>query len=374
MNNKLDNFKFYAGIRIAAGIFLFICLLWLLSLMFGSSPKDTVVKNIEKKTGIAKAPEQSSQQHESANSQTVDQTETTNTKSEKEHKTSTDKKAELEDERESHGKEASKETDKMYKLPADTHSDITGWTFIESAQAPLAYELHERFLGWRPNDLIIGKFTDNVNYFQRGVLEVTRRTAIVLTENISRTGSTSSFNPHLENAMNWFMSKPETFWFPSAESKFKAGIEELSKYQSQLVEKEANFYSRTDSLIPLLERYKNILGSCDDNLVKQYEDNGDEVSFLHADNYFFYAKGVARAMAHILKAVEHDFHPVLKNRNGLGSLHHAIESLEKAEKINPMIILDSDLSGFFANHRANLATKISHGRFYLGVLIITLST
>ncbi|MGM0418127.1 MAG: DUF2333 family protein [Thermodesulfobacteriota bacterium] len=374
MNNKLDNFKFYAGIRIAAGIFIFICVLWLLSFMFGSSSKDTVVKNLEKKSSLVKAEEEASKSPDVTDSEKVNQDKKTDPDSSGEKESSPDKKAELEDERESRGKEASRDTEKMYKLPADTHSDITGWTFLESMQAPLSYELNERFLGWRPNDIIIGKFTDNVNYFQRGVLEVTRKTAIVLTENISRTGSTSSFNPHLENAMNWFMIKPETFWFPSAESKYKSGLEELVKYQSQLVEKEANFYSRTDSLIPLLERYKNILGSCDDNLVKQYEDNGEDVSFFHSDNYFFYAKGVAKSMAHILKAIEHDFNPVLKNRNGLGSLHHAIESLEKAEKINPMIILDSDLSGFFANHRANLATKISHGRFYLGVLIITLST
>jgi hypothetical protein len=32
------------------------------------------------------------------------------------------------------------------------------------------------------------------------------------------------------------------------------------------------------------------------------------------------------------------------------------------------------MNGIFANHRANLATKISHARFYIGVLIVTLST
>lgn len=262
----------------------------------------------------------------------------------------------------------------MYKPSANPRPDITGWSFVEAAVAPLEYELTQRSFGWRPNDIIIGKFTDNVNNFQRGVLEVTRRTAVKLAEDISRTGSTSSFNRHLESAMNWFMIRPDKFWFPSAEGKYESGILELKKYQEQLVRNESRFFNRTDNLIPLLKAYRNLLGSCDDNLVKHLEDDGTKVSFFKADDYFSYSKGVAKSMAHILKAIEHDFHPILESRNGLGSLHHAIHALEEAEEIDPMIILNNDLSGFLSNHRANLATAISHGRFYLGILITTLST
>jgi len=39
-----------------------------------------------------------------------------------------------------------------------------------------------------------------------------------------------------------------------------------------------------------------------------------------------------------------------------------------------LIITNSDLSGIFANHRANIAMPISHARYYLKVLIKTLST
>jgi hypothetical protein len=42
--------------------------------------------------------------------------------------------------------------------------------------------------------------------------------------------------------------------------------------------------------------------------------------------------------------------------------------------IDPWLITNSDLSGVFANHRANMAAPLSHARFYLGVLITTLST
>lgn len=255
---------------------------------------------------------------------------------------------------------------------ASGHPAVTGWRFVQAAIEPMDYELNERFWGWRPNDLI--RPTDNVNNFQLGVLEVTRRTAVKLAEDISRTGSTASFDKNLEQAMNWFMIRPEKFWFPSAESKYKSGLKEFRKYQEKLVNRQANFYTRSDNLIPLLIVYKNLLGSCDENLVKQVEDDGTHVSFFKSDDYFFYAQGVASAMATILEAVHHDFYPILETRHGLESLHHAVESCKHAGEIDPFIVLNSDLSGMLANHRANLATRISHARFYLGVLITTLST
>jgi hypothetical protein len=247
-----------------------------------------------------------------------------------------------------------------------------GMALVDSLIKPLQYELKERFWGWRSNDLI--RFTDNVNSFQLGVLEVTRRSAVILAERISRTGSTEAFDKNLENAMNWFMIKPTKYWFPSAESKYKMGLEEFRIYYSKLEKGQAAFYTRTDNLIPLLIAYEDLLGSCDENLVKQREKDGQPVSFFLADEYFFYAKGVASALLTILEAVQQDFSEIVESRKGMEVLHHAIESCRIATKISPWIITNSDLSSIFANHRANMAAPISHARFYLGVLIKALST
>ncbi len=249
---------------------------------------------------------------------------------------------------------------------------VRGMAFVNALVKPLGYELEERFWGWRSNDLI--EFTDNVNAFQLGVLEVTRRSAVILAERISRTGSTEAFDRNLENAMNWFMIKSDKYWFPSSESKYGDGLEELKIYFKKLEKKQATFYTRTDNLIPLLMVYEDLLGSCDENLVKQREKDGTRVSFFRADNYFYYAKGVASAMLTLMEAVSVDFDATVESRRGSEVLHHAIESLQMATKIDPWIVFNSGLSGFFANHRANLAAPISHARFYLGVLIKTLST
>jgi len=247
-----------------------------------------------------------------------------------------------------------------------------GMAFVDALIQPLNHELNERFWGWRPNDLI--QFTDNVNQFQLGVLEVTRRSAVILTERISRTGSTEAFDRNLENAMNWFMIKADKYWFPSAESKYRDGLKELRNYFNKLEKQQAAFYTRADNLIPLLIVYEDLLGSCDENLVKEKEKDGSSVSFFAADDYFYYAKGVASAMLTLLEAVAVDFDVIVESRRGTDDLHHAIHSLELATRMDPWIVFNSDLSGFFANHRANMAAPISHARFYVGVLIKALST
>jgi len=255
---------------------------------------------------------------------------------------------------------------------AETKPRAKGVAFVEATIAPLDYELNERFWGWRPNDIL--NFTDNVNNSQLGVLEVTRRTVVALTERISRTGATAAFDENLENAMNWLMIKAGDYWFPSPESKYNDSLDALRTYMKKLEIGEANFYTRTDNLIPLLMAYEDLLGSCEENLVKTKEDDGSPVSFFKADDYFYYAKGVASALSIILEGVLEDFTGIIESRRGTEVLHHAIESCHHASEVNPWVITNSPLDGILANHRANMAAPLSHARFYISVLIKTLST
>ncbi len=265
---------------------------------------------------------------------------------------------------------------------ADTHGAYGGTeaykgpkgvAFVNALIAPIEYELNERFWGWRPNDAI--KFTDNVNEYQLGLLEVTRRASTRLTENISRTGSTAVINKHLERAMNSFMIRADSLIIPSAESSYNEAIDNLNRYKKQLIKNEASFYTRTDNLIPLLKSFGELVGSCDEKLVKRTEDTGEPVSTFSADNYYYYAKGVASALVPILHAIENDFSQVLETRNGSEILHHAITSCHHAAEMKPwLFVTEGNLNGIIPNHRANMAASISHARFYLGLLVVTLST
>jgi hypothetical protein len=126
---------------------------------------------------------------------------------------------------------------------------------------------------------------------------------------------------------------------------------------------EANFYRRIDNLVPLLKAYESILGSCDENLVKDL----GKISTFKADDVFYYTKGVATAMATILEAVAVDFHDTISDQ-GTDLIHHAVEALHHASHLDPWIVLEGSPDGVLANHRANLAAPISHARFYLDVL------
>jgi hypothetical protein len=248
----------------------------------------------------------------------------------------------------------------------------TGGAFVDALIKPLNYELNERFWGWRPNDLV--KIGDNVVNFQLGVLEIYRRTAVILAERISRTGITAAFDPDLENAMNWFMIKPNRYWFPSAESKYNEALKAFEAYKERLIKGQAKFFNRADNLIPLLMAYEDLLGSCEENLVKSTEGDGTDVSFFKSDDYLFYAKGVVSTLGTILSAIGHDFKDVIASRQAQEDIHHAITSCHHAMEIDPLIVVNSDPSSILANHRANLAAPISHARFYLTVLIKALST
>lgn len=250
--------------------------------------------------------------------------------------------------------------------------EVKGVAFVDAMMRPMEYELKQRVWGWRPNDLI--RFTDNVNNLQLGLLEATRRSATRLAERISRTGTTNVLDENLERAMNCFMINPDSFWLPSAESKYSEGLKELRAYKQRLIAGEADFYTRSDNLIPLIGAFADLLGSCDENLVKGREKTGKPVSTFAADNYFYYAKGATAAILPILEAVAKDFEETLTTRRAMDVLLHAIHSCHEASRLKPLIVLEGDLDGICANHRANMAAHISHARFYLDVLAATLST
>ncbi|ETR69815.1 MAG: hypothetical protein OMM_03678 [Candidatus Magnetoglobus multicellularis str. Araruama] len=266
-------------------------------------------------------------------------------------------------------KRAISETESEKKEPEPPKKRVKGYAFIKAAISPMDYELNERFWGWRPNDIL--NFTDNVNNLQRGILEVTRRTVVLLAHRIARTGSNDIIDENLENAMNWLMIKAEQYWFPSPESKYNQAIDELNTYLDRLERGRATFFIRTDNLIPLLETYEDLLGGCDQSLTSKEDDDGP-ITSSRADNYFFYAQGVSKALGTIFRGIRKDFYVTLESVHGVEILDQAIEACDIATNIKPWLVTEGSLSSIFANHRANIGQPINRIRFYMNVLIRTL--
>jgi len=266
-------------------------------------------------------------------------------------------------------KKINKKKSAAKKKPKKEVVSVRGKAFVDSITTPLSYELNERFWGWRPNDII--NVTDNVNNLQLGILEVSRRAVVVLALRISRTGSNDMMDENIENAMNWLMVKARQYWFPSPESKYNQAIDELNQYVDRLKRGRASFYIRTDNLIPLLEQFEDLLGGCDKSLTIK-EDADGPIGSSKADNYFYYAQGVALAMGNIYRGVRKDFYVTLESVQGTQILDEAIEACDNAKDIAPWIVTEGSLSSIWANHRANIDQPINRIRFYTNVLIKTL--
>ncbi|MGQ9688209.1 MAG: DUF2333 family protein [Desulfobaccales bacterium] len=253
---------------------------------------------------------------------------------------------------------------------------VKGAIFTQALIKIMDDQVNKTLFGWRPNTIIFGKMglTDNVNNLQLGVLEVARRTVIVLNENMTRFAVTESHNPQVNEAMNFLMVSPDKYWFPSASGKYREAMQDLAIYIEQLSQGQSRFYPRVDNLITLFNHYRDILGSSYYNLVKDTEADGSAVSWFKADDYFYFSKGVAIALAEMLEAVKEDFHQELQKKNTQKLLDDAIHALQEASHLKPWLITNGNKDGILANHRANLSTYIGEAEHVVSTLQTVLAT
>jgi len=253
---------------------------------------------------------------------------------------------------------------------------VKGMAFTLALAQIMDDQVNKSLFGWRPNTLIFGKLglTDNVNNLQLGVLEVARRTVIVLNENMTRFAVTEAHNLQVNEAMNFLMVSPDKYWFPSASGKYREAIQDLEIYAEDLRLGRSHFYSRVDNLITLFSNYRDILGSCYYNLVKDTEANGNPVSWFKTDDYFYFAKGVALSLAEMLEAVKEDFHDELQKKNTHKLLEDAIHALHEASHLSPWIVTNAAKDGILANHRADMSTYIGEAEHLVATMQNVLAT
>jgi len=253
---------------------------------------------------------------------------------------------------------------------------VKGEVFTQALVKIIDDQVNKPWFGWRPNTIVFGKMglTDNANNIQLGVLEVARRTVVVLNEHMTRFASTEAYDLRVNEAMNFFMVSPDKYWFPSASGKYREAAQDLEKYIGGLKAGRARFYSRVDYLIALLSNYKDLLGSSFHNLLKDTEADGQPVSWFMVDDYFYYSQGIALAMAEMLEAVTKEFHQELQKKNSHKLLEDAIHALHAASHLNPWVVTNGAKDGILANHRANMSTYIGEAEHVISTLMSQLAT
>jgi hypothetical protein len=247
---------------------------------------------------------------------------------------------------------------------------IKGAAFTQALIKILDDQLNQRTFGWRPNTITFGKFglTDNVNNLQLGVLDAARGALSVLNENLTRFTPTGPANPRINEAVNYLRVDPGKFWFPSASRKYREALANLELFIEDLRFGRARFYTRAENLAPLLADYQEILGRGYNNLVKDTEADGSPVSWFMHDDYFYYAKGLALGMHHVLDAVSEEFKEELQEKNVHKLLEDAVQSLYKASQLSPWMVTNGTKDGLLPNHRANMSTYIGETQKLLNTL------
>ena len=250
---------------------------------------------------------------------------------------------------------------------------VVGLAFTDAVISIMEGEL-DRTLGWRPNDIIFSLFTDNMENFQLGTLEIIRRTMLAFNDKLARFGSTYPLNPHLNKAFTGFNFRPTKFWFPSTESVYRDAIKELKLYRNGLGGEDqvkkgqsaSKFFPRADNLHYLVGQIREVLGSVQNLLTKQAEDDGSAVSWWAVDDYFYYAYGAMTATLTIFQAIRVDFEEEINAKSAMPLVDDIISSLAKPvrmlKKSEPLIIIDRPINSIFNNHRAHINRPLADVR------------
>lgn len=226
------------------------------------------------------------------------------------------------------------------------------------------------FGGWLPNDLWLtpGWVIDNMPNFQLGVLQVSRHSARVLRDNLTRQRTSDAVHKQTDLAYTGLANDPYKWAFPSAEGRFSNSNEALLAFQADLG-KGGNFFPRADNLIQLLEIYVSELGAVTTQLLNARDSS--QVAWTEIDNNFYYAQGVGWALLGMMQAVERDFAGVIRDKNAGEIVTLIIEALEESQ-FEPIIVTNGGKNGVLANHSNNLKVYLDDARQKMSSLITIL--
>ena len=268
----------------------------------------------------------------------------------------------------------------------ETTARLTTGSYTTSTAIALMETLLQKRGGYLSNDIMPpGLWLDNIPNWEFGVLVQVRDVARAMRNDHSRSQSQSVEDEDLIVAEPKFNFDNQSWILPASESVYEEGLFALYGYLERLQDPnkpEAQFYARADNLRDWLGQVEKRLGSLSQRLsasVGQVRLNTDLAGDSHAvqstetseqivvktprteiDDVFYEARGAAWALAHLLKAVEKDFAPVLEDKNALISLRQIIRELEATQDAvwSPIILNGSGFS-IFANHSLVMASYIS---------------
>ena len=268
---------------------------------------------------------------------------------------------------------------------AHGHANVTG-TATTSALLEVVDVMLNKPGGYLSNDILPPwVFLDNVPSWEFGALTQVRDLARVMRNDFSRSQTQSSEDPDLSEADPLFHYSHNRWFPPDTEGRYEKAMESLESYLTRLADptdSNAQFYARADNLVAWFGLVEKRLGSLSQRLsasVGQERLNTDlsgdsaasqstagpnevdvKTSWFQIDNVFYETRGSTWALIHFLRAMEVDFHDVLRKKNALISYRQIIRELESTqEPLHAPMVLNGYTFGAFANHSLVTANYIS---------------
>ena len=230
-----------------------------------------------------------------------------------------------------------------------------------------------------------GVWMDNVPNWEFGALVQVRDLAKAFRNEFSRSQTQSTEDPDLVEADPLYSTPSDRWLLPASEGQYRKAIGHVDAYLVRLTDGDefnAQFYARADNLADWLAVVEKRLGSLSQRLsasvgqIRVDTDLGGDrdarqstpapevqtvrTPWLQVDDVFYEARGSTWALLHFLRAVEHDFEPVLRDKNALVSLRQIIRELEESQTpLFSPVVLNGSPYGFFANHSLVMANYIS---------------
>lgn len=256
---------------------------------------------------------------------------------------------------------------------------VTTYTLIRSVDT-----LMDKRGGYLSNDRMPpGVFMDNMPNWEFGSLTASRDLARALRNDFSRSQTQSTEDKDLAEADPLLNSPNDRWLLPSSESQYGKAVNDLENYLGRLsdaADANAHFYGRADNLADYLQTVSARLGSLSQRLsasVGQLKvDAAPDASvganagpakaiyvktpWSKIDDNFYEARGYTWTLLEQLKAIRHDFAPILRSKNADASLQQVIRELEESQKsLGSPVVLNGSPFGFFANHSLVMANYVS---------------
>ena len=239
----------------------------------------------------------------------------------------------------------------VHRINDDPSFDVTDVPPGASKAVALAAALIHREVdetSWPGNDpfFLPGAALDNMPNFQHGIQQALARFATEMADQLGRSRGSASADQDLTDARGYLNNAPDVWYVSSgtlaanSETQYRKAMAKLLSYNKRLAAGQATFEPRSDNLISTMDRIGKDLGAASNAIDQQIDQHAGDWFDLHADDVFYYNKGLLYANALLLRDLGVDFKSVLDERGAGKIWQRMVDSMVEGATLQPLIVIN----------------------------------